>query len=70
MLSITRGLQIPSYDIQELSDGNLLIMISQEGEPTTRFILHPQSSVVLAQRLLSRVLGRNLEGPAGLQALQ
>lgn len=52
---------MPRFEIDDLPDGSYLITISQEGEPSTQFTLHPHSALLFGQFLVSKSLGRKME---------
>jgi len=70
MHGISEGLDLPQIDIEILSDGNVLLIIAQSGEPTTKLILNPQTAIYLAQHLTAKILGRSVGSPGVLQAIQ
>jgi hypothetical protein len=53
-------MNFPEFHVERLSDGWVLVIITQDEVPTTKFKLHPQSCVYLGQLLVSAVLGRKL----------
>lgn len=54
----------PEFQIQELSDGKLLVTLRQEGEPSTQMIMHPSFALVLGRRLIAEALGYSPESDA------
>jgi hypothetical protein len=52
---------LPEYKIQELSDGKFLVILEQEGEAPTQFIVDPTFALRFGRDLAQRALGRTPE---------